>query len=289
MAKLVPFEYQSLACYGVMAGDRVWRIGAPPHDQWEKQGDPIPLSEVRLLAPCIPSKIVAVGLNYRDHAVELNMEIPTEPILFLKPGTSVCGPEDIIRYPSQSGQVDYEAELGIVIKRRTRDIEPSEAPEYILGYTCVNDVTARDLQKRDGQWTRAKSFDTFCPIGPCIETDLEPTDLRVECLLNGEVKQGSSTANQGQERCAGRHGREPVEEFVLGPEDDRRPEDDGFGKLGQHCCLARRLGPAVAAGRARIGPDRGDVDQPLYPGRLRCLGNCACAFDVDGVECLLAR
>ena len=196
MAKLVRFEYQSLACYGVMAGDRVWRIGAPPHDQWEKQGEPIPLSEVRLLAPCIPSKIVAVGLNYRDHAVELNMEIPTEPILFLKPGTSVCGPEDIIRYPSQSGQVDYEAELGIVIKRRTRDIEPSEAPEYILGYTCVNDVTARDLQKRDGQWTRAKSFDTFCPIGPCIETDLEPTDLRVECLLNGEVKQGSSTANQ---------------------------------------------------------------------------------------------
>ena len=193
MAKLVRFEYQSLACYGVMAGDRVWRIGAPPHDQWEKQGDPIPLSEVRLLAPCIPSKIVAVGLNYRDHAVELNMEIPTEPILFLKPGTSVCGPEDIIRYPSQSEQVDYEAELGIVIKRRTRDIDPSEAPEYILGYTCVNDVTARDLQKRDGQWTRGKGFDTSCSLGPWIVPNLDPTDLWVRCFVNGELRQDGRT------------------------------------------------------------------------------------------------
>jgi len=196
MAKLVRFEYRSLACHGVMTDDRVWRIGGLPYDLWEKQGDPIPLSEVRLLPPCLPSKIVAVGLNYRDHAAELKMEIPKEPILFLKPGTSVCGPEDVIHYPPQSEQVDYEAELGIVMKRRTRNIDPSEAPEYILGYTCVNDVTARDLQKRDGQWTRAKSFDTFCPIGPCIETDLEPSGLRVECLLNGEVKQGSSTANQ---------------------------------------------------------------------------------------------
>ena len=196
MAKLIRYEYQSMACHGVIKGERVWRISGTPFDEWSEQGDSFPLLEVRLLSPCQPSKIVAVGLNYRDHAMELNMEIPQEPILFIKPGTSVCGPDDPIRYPPFSQQVDYEAELGIVISRSTKDIDPSEAPDYILGYTCLNDVTARDLQKRDGQWTRAKSFDTFCPIGPCIQTELDPSDCKVECFLNGEPKQSSSTQNQ---------------------------------------------------------------------------------------------
>jgi len=196
MSKLIRFEYQSMTCHGIIRGDKVWRISGGLFDEWYEQGDPFPLSDVRLLSPCLPSKIVAVGLNYRDHAMELSMEIPKEPIIFIKPGTSICGPEDPIRYPPFSDQVDYEAELGVVIQRHTKDIDPSEAPEYILGYTCINDVTARDLQKRDGQWTRAKSFDSFCPIGPCIETELDPSDCRVECFLNGEVRQSSSTKNQ---------------------------------------------------------------------------------------------
>ena len=151
--------------------------------------------DVTLLPPCIPSKIVAVGLNYRDHAAELGFPIPDEPIIFLKPPTAVIGPGR--RHPSirrMSRRVDYEAELGVVIKDRIRNISPGEAPEHILGYTCANDVTARDLQKKDGQWTRAKSFDTFCPVGPWIETDLDPDDLLVEAYLNGERKQSSRTS-----------------------------------------------------------------------------------------------
>ena len=140
-----------------------------------------------------PTKIVAVGLNYKKHAHELNMQIPEEPIIFLKPATSIIGHLDKIIYPAQSKQVDYEAELAIVIKDKTRNILPAEAKKHILGYTCLNDVTARDLQKKDGQWTRAKSFDTFCPIGPYIEDDLDTADLKIELLLNGKIKQSSST------------------------------------------------------------------------------------------------
>ena len=153
-----------------------------------------PLSSVRLLPPCNPTKIVAVGLNYRDHAHELGFPIPDEPIIFLKPPTAIVGPGAAIVYPRASSQVDFEAELGVVIKNRIRSISPGEAYGHILGYTCANDVTARDLQKKDGQWTRAKSFDTFCPIGPWIETDLDPADLLVESYLNGELKQSSRTS-----------------------------------------------------------------------------------------------
>ncbi|MEK6775274.1 MAG: fumarylacetoacetate hydrolase family protein [bacterium] len=155
----------------------------------------IPMKEAVILSPCTPSKIVAAGLNYRDHAQELSMPVPEEPVLFLKPGTSVVGPGDVIYYPEMSGQVDYEAELAVVIGRQARNVEPRDAEAYILGYTCFNDVTARDLQRRDGQWTRAKSFDTFAPLGPCIETELNPDNLLVEAFLNGEMKQSSSTAN----------------------------------------------------------------------------------------------
>jgi 2-keto-4-pentenoate hydratase/2-oxohepta-3-ene-1,7-dioic acid hydratase in catechol pathway len=149
---------------------------------------------IRLLAPCVPTKVIAVGLNYRDHAGELGMAVPETPILFLKPPTTVIGPDDDIRFPPMSRQVDYEGELGVVIKDRVSRIAPAEARQHILGYTCANDVTARDLQKKDGQWTRAKGFDTFCPVGPWIETDLDPNDLQIETYLNGELRQSSRTS-----------------------------------------------------------------------------------------------
>jgi 2-keto-4-pentenoate hydratase/2-oxohepta-3-ene-1,7-dioic acid hydratase in catechol pathway len=152
------------------------------------------LSAVRLLPPCKPSKIIAVGLNYRDHAHELGLPVPDQPIIFLKPPTAVIGPEGTIQYPAMSTRVDYEAELGIVIKDTVSNIEPSRVRDHVLGYTCVNDVTARDLQKMDGQWTRAKSFDTFCPVGPWIETQLNPDDLLVESYLNNKKQQSSRTS-----------------------------------------------------------------------------------------------
>ena len=153
------------------------------------------LQQARLLAPCSPSKIVAVGLNYRDHAEEMGLTIPEEPILFLKPSTSVIGPGDTIVLPPQSARVDYEAEMAIVISKSARNVSRKEAQEHILGYTCLNDVTARDLQSKDGQWTRAKSFDTFCPIGPWIDTELDGSDLKIELYLNGVSKQQSRTSN----------------------------------------------------------------------------------------------
>jgi len=150
----------------------------------------------RLLAPTSASKIVAVGLNYRDHAEELGLELPKEPILFMKPATSLIGPLDDIIYPSQSRRVDYEAELAIVMAKTCRDVKATDAAEVILGYTCLNDVTARDLQVSDGQWTRAKSFDTFAPVGPWIETDIaDPHSLAITAHLNGERRQSSNTKN----------------------------------------------------------------------------------------------
>ncbi|MGE5552599.1 MAG: fumarylacetoacetate hydrolase family protein [Betaproteobacteria bacterium] len=140
-------------------------------------------------------KVICVGLNYRDHAKELGMAIPAEPVIFLKPETAVIGPEEPIVYPAMSRQVDYEAELAVVIGRETRSATPAEADRYIAGYTCFNDVTARDLQRRDGQWTRAKSFDTFAPLGKEVVSGLDPSDLLVECYVNGERRQSSSTRN----------------------------------------------------------------------------------------------
>jgi 2-keto-4-pentenoate hydratase/2-oxohepta-3-ene-1,7-dioic acid hydratase in catechol pathway len=152
-----------------------------------------PLQEVKVLAPCMPSKIVCVGLNYRDHAEEFGLPVPKEPVIFLKPPTAVIGPCDAIILPPQSKQVDYEGELAVVIKKRAKNITPAEAASNIMGYTCANDVTARDLQKKDGQWVRAKSFDTFCPIGPYIVTDVDPSNLSVQVCLNGVLKQHTST------------------------------------------------------------------------------------------------
>jgi len=180
--------------WGVLVNDEVVELEGDCFSTPARRKARHPLSQVRLLPPCSPTKVVAVGLNYRDHARELGFPVPDEPIIFLKPPTSVIGPGDAIVHPRMSSQVDYEAELGIVIKDRISAIKPGEAYGHILGYTCANDVTARDLQKKDGQWTRAKSFDTFCPIGPWIETDLDPGDLLVESYLNGERKQSSRTS-----------------------------------------------------------------------------------------------
>lgn len=153
------------------------------------------LDDIKILPPVEPSKVVCVGLNYQDHAEELNMAIPEEPVLFLKPPTTVIGHEDSIIYPPQSHQVDYEAELAVVIGREARSISSEDALNYLAGYTILNDVTARDLQQKDGQWTRAKSFDTFCPIGPCLETELDPSNQKICMKVNGEIKQDSHTKN----------------------------------------------------------------------------------------------
>lgn len=193
--RLVRFEVEDRIASGIVNGDEVAELDGGFFTSFKTLKACHRLSSVRLIAPCLPSKVVSVGLNYRDHAEELGFSVPNEPIIFLKPSTSVIGPGDAIIYPSTCAEVDYEAELAVVIKDRIRDIDPEEAHEHILGYTCANDVTARDLQKRDGQWTRAKSFDTFCPIGPWIETEVDPSDLLVESYLNGERKQSSRTSN----------------------------------------------------------------------------------------------
>lgn len=157
-------------------------------------GDRFPLGEVKLLAPCTPSKIIGVGRNYADHAAELGNEPPKEPLLFLKAPSALNDPDGAIVYPLQSSRVDYEGELAVVIGQRCRNVAKAAAAGVILGYTICNDVTARDLQESDGQWARAKGFDTFAPLGPCIVTNLDPASLRVRTLLNGTVKQDCPTS-----------------------------------------------------------------------------------------------
>lgn len=153
------------------------------------------LSDVRLLAPVMPSKVVAIGKNYADHAAEMKGEVPSEPLLFLKPSSSIIGPGDAIRLPSISQIVHHEAELAIVISRMCRDVAAEDAMNVVLGYTCANDVSARDLQKSDGQWTRAKGFDTFCPLGPWIETDIDPTDTAIRCCVNDTMTQDGNSGD----------------------------------------------------------------------------------------------
>ena len=150
----------------------------------------VSLDEVRLLAPVIPrSKVVCVGKNYADHAAEMGSEVPKEPVIFLKPNTSVIGPDDLIQWPRMSERVDFEGELAVVISRICKDVPREKVSDVIFGYTIANDVTARDLQKIDGQWSRAKGFDTFCPLGPRIETEFEPGSQQIKTTLDGEIKQ----------------------------------------------------------------------------------------------------
>ena len=191
--KIVRFTANRKTRYGILKGKFIQEIKGRPFRKITPGEQHYPLDKVKILAPCQPSKIVALGVNYRSHADEVSSDVPESPLLFLKPATAVIGPEDNILYPPSSNRVDYEAELGVVIKKTAWKIAAKDAPDYILGYTCFNDVTARDLQKRDGQWTRAKGFNTFAAIGPWIETNLDPSGLDLETHLNGAVKQKGNT------------------------------------------------------------------------------------------------
>ena len=181
--------------YGIILGEEFKLFDIDPFTGEPQTGAPLSLSDVKLLAPCLPSKIVAYGINYAQHASEINFDIPKEPLLFLKPSTTVIGPDDFIMLPSASTQVEYEGELAVVIGKITRNVDPATAMQSVFGYTCLNDVTARDLQKKDIQFTRSKSFDTFAPLGPWIETDLDPADLIIETYVNNEKRQSGNTSD----------------------------------------------------------------------------------------------
>lgn len=200
-AKLFRVDHEGRARYAVETGGIYRLFEGNPFDD----GDALKrfaksaatagkeITPARVLSPVTPSKIVAIGLNYRDHAAEMNKPLPSEPLMFLKPSTAVIGPGDAIRIPPSVGEVHYEAELGVVIAKRASHVSADHAMEHVLGLTCLIDVTARELQRREIQYTRAKGFDTFAPIGPCIAMGLDPSALDVEGWLNGEKKQSSNT------------------------------------------------------------------------------------------------
>jgi 2-keto-4-pentenoate hydratase/2-oxohepta-3-ene-1,7-dioic acid hydratase in catechol pathway len=195
--KVGRFKYGDRTIFGLIRGKEILPLkerrvselmeGVTP------EGEPLSFKDVKFLSPTRPTKIVAVGLNYRAHAEEMGKPIPEEPLIFLKPSTAVISNKMKIVLPKMSDRVDYEGELAVVIGRKCRKVSPEEAKEYILGYSCFNDVTARDLQKKDVQYTRAKSFDTFGPYGPWINTDIDPIGLRIETRVNGEVRQRGNT------------------------------------------------------------------------------------------------
>lgn len=183
--------------WGIVEGERVYALDGDPFTTWKRAGEIGRVEQLLLLAPVAPTKIVCVGRNYPAHAAEHAAEVPAEPLLFFKPPSSVIGPGAAIVLTPQSQQVEYEAELAVVIGRRCRNVEPEEAWTYVLGITCGNDVTARDLQRRDNQWTRAKGFDTFCPLGPWLVTGVreeDVADLEVICRVNREVRQRGRTS-----------------------------------------------------------------------------------------------
>ncbi len=191
--KLAKFIYKKSINWGIVEGDRVIILKSPPFNGIKPSSREAPLKNCKLLAPANANKVILVGLNYRDHAKELKMRIPKEPIIFLKPPTTLIGHKDLIQYPKGIKRLDYEAELALVIKKQAKNINKKDVEKYILGYTCLNDITARDLQTKDGQWTRAKSFDTFCPLGPWIETKISTENLAIQLSLNKKIKQDSST------------------------------------------------------------------------------------------------
>src|SRR5215208_8415165 len=193
--RIVRYSHQGEVGFGVHEDETLAEISPHPFGAFEYTGERLPAAEVRLLAPVLPSKVVAVGRNYAEHARELGNEVPSTPVLFLKPSTAVVGPGDPIVRPDGVGPVDFEGELAVVVGKLVRRLSPGDAIQAVLGFTCANDVTARDLQRADGQWTRAKGFDTFCPLGPWIETDLDSSDLAVSTLVNGELVQDGTTAD----------------------------------------------------------------------------------------------
>jgi 2-keto-4-pentenoate hydratase/2-oxohepta-3-ene-1,7-dioic acid hydratase in catechol pathway len=191
MKQFTRFRSDTYEGYGQVEDDTICELDSP----WSGVcGRALPLNGVQLLAPCAPSKIVCVGRNYRDHAKELGNEVPAEPLIFLKPPSSIIATDEAIVYPVLSQNLHYEGELGVIIGRRARHVSAANAWDHVFGFTCVNDVTARDLQRKDGQWTRGKGFDTFCPVGPWIirKEDVVFDGLRVRTLLDGEVRQDAS-------------------------------------------------------------------------------------------------
>lgn len=191
--KIARFDHQGQLSYGILDEEEqelVKLFGDPLYVGFETTDERIPVADVNVLAPFIPrSKVVAFGRNYAEHAAELGNEVPGEPLMFLKPNTSVIGPDAPIILPPQSSRVEHEAELAVVIGHIARNVPAKDAEQVIFGYTVSNDVTARDLQKSDGQWSRAKGFDSFCPTGPYIETEFDPSRGKIECRVDGEVRQ----------------------------------------------------------------------------------------------------
>jgi 2-keto-4-pentenoate hydratase/2-oxohepta-3-ene-1,7-dioic acid hydratase in catechol pathway len=192
--KIIRYKIGRKTEYGILEGQRVQALSGTPFRQIKKLDRSHKLSDVKLLAPCLPTKVVAIGLNYYSHAKEVGQPIPKEPMMFFKPASSVIGPEEKIVNPGCE-RLDYEAELGVVIKSKATKVSEKDAMKYVFGYTCFNDATARDWQKQDSQWSRAKGSDTFSSIGPHIETELDPGNLIVESYLNGERKQHGSTSD----------------------------------------------------------------------------------------------
>ena len=191
--KIVRYQDGANTHWGIVEGNVLRQMEGDPFGHFRSGTRTKRIEDVRLLSPCLPSKIVAVGLNYRDHAEEMKLALPSEPLLFLKPSTSVIGPDEPIVYPTSVDRVDYEAELAVVMRKVAKAVSAEAAADTILGYTCLNDVTARNLQKKDGQWTRSKGFDTFAPMGPWIETEIDPSHLEISSYLNGTRQQHSNT------------------------------------------------------------------------------------------------
>jgi len=191
--RLIRFLSEEIARYGIIEGDLVYEIEGSIYEMFSITKREHKLDQLKILPPCEPSKIVAIGLNYRDHAEEVEKRLPSEPMLFLKPNTSTIGHGDPIVYPISSRRVDYEAELALIINKKIKKVSEDEAFDAILGYTCFNDVTARDIQAKSGQFTRSKVFDSFAPMGPFIVTDIDPGSLDVKSILNGELRQSSNT------------------------------------------------------------------------------------------------
>lgn len=195
--KIVRFKHGGKVFSGILEADDIRPIENSVYDETILAGKSrLGIKDVKLLPPAEPSKIVCVGLNYKEHAGELGMPVPEEPTIFLKPSTAVIGTKEDIVYPPMVTRLDYEAELAVVIKKQAKGVSVKDAPDYILGYTCMNDVTARNLQKKDVQWTRAKSFDTFAPVGPCVATGIDPAELSIRLFVNGTLCQSSPIADQ---------------------------------------------------------------------------------------------
>jgi len=195
--KIIRFRHESLISYGVLEGEAIGVLSGIPFDGINRTGERVSLGDVKLLAPVEPPNVLAIGLNYRKHAAEGNTKVPDHPLLFIKANTTVIGPGETIVLPREApAEVDYEAELAVIIGRAAKQVTSEEALDYVFGYTCGNDVSARDCQLRlDGQWARGKSFDTFCPLGPWVETDLDPTQQGIRSHLNGELMQDSLTSD----------------------------------------------------------------------------------------------